>query len=39
MRCDVTAQARPPIGLGPLPKPVFNQLGGKRGITGIACNP
>ncbi len=28
-----------PLGLGPLPKLVFNQLGGKGAITGVACNP
>jgi len=25
--------------LGPLPELVFNQLGGKRAIAGMACNP
>ena len=27
------------LSLSPLPKSVINQLGGKRAITGMACNP
>jgi len=30
---------RLPLGLGPLPESVFNQLGGKSAITGIAGIP